>query len=931
MANTLLTVPALDGGVSRQTDARRYPNQVSEAENVMFSIRNGMENRPGSTKEFPVQTLAGGTTPVLSASDMAINLVAGTDYREHRINRDSDEQYVVVYGDSTLRVWDTATGTEGTITFSADAQAYFDSGDAGPDDLKLVTIADYTIILNKKVVPTTSNKAQFSVTRTVKNYDTLLSHTLADGQYAKTEEDDEYYPIGYYQYVVSDGLTYPHAEFLIFAGSYDTVTKQTDGTTNDGGMRCQFHKTFMNDTDLAWDASEKTVTKAGAFADYFWESGDYFIKSGGGEGGGTDGPKEIASKVDDDTITLVVEIEAGDAANWETTGIHTGVHDVMWDFQTDGLTTFEEVARGIQEAFATAGFTNALVAYVSEGFNHYQITAPRRGAGLDSNGRMLSLNTSAATYDWFAHLWPFWETGITETAATGTPSSVADYHNSPSDRWRRVAAPGDLNAVIDNDTMPIKMVRTSTSPLEFEVDVIDWKDRLDGNDATNPVPAVFQTGSPLRDVTFLRNRLMIASDEEVKMTQADDFFNFWIEDADNVADADPIGSQLSSNQVTIADYLVPFRKGLTIFTLAGRQFELNAPETLTQSSAAITPSTAYKSLAGVRPVVMANQLYFVSEELNGTQLREYFYSDTSTSNTAENVSKHVGDYLPVNIKTIDVSLNHNVVMLLEKDTPNLYVYRTDWNGNERVQSAWDTYSFHADERVVDFTIIDNEAWNLIEDTDAASARFFFTKLAVAEDAVESGYTTQIRLDNRIALTGGAYAGGVTTWTITGDLDDAYMDTVILEDGTELTATWVSDTSYTTPGDNSGLDGYLGRKYYMEAELSRPYLRREDGTAILDATLQLHSIRVNHTAGSEYTVRVVSDIDQIGSTDIGGGEFARDYAFPLPSNNLIDDAESHQAPVMGLSDNTIVRIRSNSPKPCMISSCEYVVTSTMKSG
>ena len=49
---------------------------------------------------------------------------------------------------------------------------------------------------------------------------------------------------------------------------------------------------------------------------------------------------------------------------------------------------------------------------------------------------------------------------------------------------------------------------------------------------------------------------------------------------------------LSSEEVTLVDYVIPFRGTLVIFTKAGRQFELSAPDALTPTTASITPSTA---------------------------------------------------------------------------------------------------------------------------------------------------------------------------------------------------------------------------------------------------------------------------------------------------------------------------------------------------
>jgi len=108
--------------------------------------------------------------------------------------------------------------------------------------------------------------------------------------------------------------------------------------------------------------------------------------------------------------------------------------------------------------------------------------------------------------------------------------------------------------------------------------------------------------------------------------------------------ADPIDIELSSDQVTLIDYLVPFRNSLVEFTKAGRQFELNAPDNLTPTSAAITPTTAYLSMADVRPQQMGSMLYFAATRKDAAILYEYFYDDTRISNFAAKVGPALKEF-----------------------------------------------------------------------------------------------------------------------------------------------------------------------------------------------------------------------------------------------------------------------------------------------
>lgn len=74
-------IGSLHNGISTQSASSRFPSQVEDAENAMFSVVSGVSTRAG-TRHFAA-TQAG----------------VGTQYyRAHRIVRDASERYMVIYG-----------------------------------------------------------------------------------------------------------------------------------------------------------------------------------------------------------------------------------------------------------------------------------------------------------------------------------------------------------------------------------------------------------------------------------------------------------------------------------------------------------------------------------------------------------------------------------------------------------------------------------------------------------------------------------------------------------------------------------------------------------------------------------------------------------------------------------------------------------------
>ena len=117
-------------GVSQQPPSIRLPSQAEEQENALSSVVYGVEKRP------PTQYVA------------KINSRTDTDSYIHTINRDVDNQFVVVVINGDLFVYD-IDGTAQTVSFP-DGKGYLTATNP-MDDFACVTVADYTFVVNKTI------------------------------------------------------------------------------------------------------------------------------------------------------------------------------------------------------------------------------------------------------------------------------------------------------------------------------------------------------------------------------------------------------------------------------------------------------------------------------------------------------------------------------------------------------------------------------------------------------------------------------------------------------------------------------------------------------------------------------------------------------------------------------------------------------------
>ena len=189
MSLVAVNVPNFISGVSQQADSLRFPSQAEESVNAYPSLVEGLTKRP------PTEHVAKLWDNLISdyswATDGVYSRIVRTDetgvdlISTHTINRDTAERYTVMYNPSKysssgvpipkLSVF-TMDGVEKTVHVRVQpggfadpernrsaALATFFSGYTKPSDLKFLSVADYTLILNKK--KTVALTADLSPTR----------------------------------------------------------------------------------------------------------------------------------------------------------------------------------------------------------------------------------------------------------------------------------------------------------------------------------------------------------------------------------------------------------------------------------------------------------------------------------------------------------------------------------------------------------------------------------------------------------------------------------------------------------------------------------------------------------------------------------------------------------------------------------------------
>lgn len=414
--------------------------------------------------------------------------------------------------------------------------------------------------------------------------------------------------------------------------------------------------------------------------------------------------------------------------------------------------------------------------------------------------------------------------------------------------WQETVTPGTKIA-FDASTMPRALVRNEDGT--FTLSEIDWAEKGCGGDDDVPPPEF--VGERIHDLVFIRNRLGIVAGETVYFSRAGDYFNFWPESTTQLLDTDPFGLSNTTNQVSRFFYAVPFRRS-TFIMGDNAQFEIGGT-LLTPTLASIDLATSYPASSRCRPVAVGDELYFPAEVGKVSAIMSYTFDDTTVSETALDVTKHIEGYIPSPVvELVGDPIRGFLGALSASERGSLFVHRFYYQQQDRVQSAWSKHTFGG-AVVRSVQIIDGVLVLLVEWKDAV----WLWELPNVED-IYGDFDWTPRLDANQLLTG-TYDEETnrTTWELGFEPTDPVAVTSNgFPEGKRMLSLplTISGTTVYASGDWSDADVMLGENFNASVELSRQFLRNENGTSIISGRLQLRYMSLRYTGTGFFTVTIL---------------------------------------------------------------------------
>ena len=529
---------------------------------------------------------------------------------------------------------------------------------------------------------------------------------------------------------------------------------------------------------------------------------------------------------------------------------------------------------------------------------------------------------------------------------------VADNGTSGKGYWEETIAP-NVSTGINEATMPIALIRTSTSPLAFTATFLDgsvtvnslpllWEPRLVGDNDSNSHPTFVD--NTIQDVFLFNNRLGFLTEDNVSMSQAGDYYNFYHKSATTLTAADPIDLSCASVKPAIIRSVVPITQGLLLFS-ESQQFLMEAENgAWTPANCSIRTLANYECDRYLKPVDLGSTVLYVSRNQSWSRAFEIFTRGQRESPTVTETTKIVPEWMPQGITDTVGSAQNGLWVASSRTTKYLYLHRYYEQGEERALASWVRWLLPSN--VIHTAIQSDVLYILTSGTEGYTVTQHKLVLAPSTGGLINslGNTVDPHLDSWCEVTDVTMVSPTPPTApsysnVTG-VTKVYLPTYfnttktirfvvgLLKTGSPGTASGYTNvavletdgggTYFTIPGDVSGNYIYVGYEYNMELTLPRYYYSMgQQGVDFTAVTMTSRMAFYTGLGGEIYFS--IRDRSRPEWFSIGGARVADFY---ISDTSPFRDSYVYKVPIYQRPDNYTMKVTSNTPFPVSLVSMQW---------
>ena len=911
MASITQTIPNYVGGISEQPDQLKFPGQVKDVVNAIPDVTRGLYKRPGSKRI--------GSSPLSSVQS------GGSWFHYHR---DEDEGSYIgqVAADGQVRVWRCSDGTLMTTAYGTGGQTAIQNYLATnePENLQFLTINDTTFISSRD---STNSNTLVGTTGSAQAYPD--AH-FAFVELTRTENGRQYALNAYDNSTTSTINRATRVEIIS-----DTLDEST-GTGQCRGIGVQvFSVNSGSKTNLTFKLNtlgqQGQIQSGNDVEDFACSYSRQITLLHGGEGWVT-GDQVTVTMTQAKGRTITGSIANNASTKGESSATYTiqvtdheaiavkanikAIRPAPTPFDSDTAVTVDTILGSLQAEFSGTGITATVI-----GNGLYLTKSSAFNIEIVEDDLMRNMGTSVNDVTLLPKQCKH---GFIVKVSNARMSDEDDYYLrfegennlDGTGSWTECAKPGIVTSFTN---MPIVIQRTATTT--FTVKQFTYADRAVGDNETNPIPSF--VGKRINKVLFFRNRLAFLSGENVVLCKPGTVGipNFWSETALVVSANDPIDIACSSTFPSELFDGIDINTGLVVFS-TNQQFLLSSDDTvLNPDTAKLRSIATFNYNKTVPPISLGVTIAYLDNSGKFSRFNEMANIAREGEPNVVDQSKVIPTTISKDVDLLTNSRENQLVAIGKTGSDTVIGFRYLNVGDKRQQSAWFKWKFN--NPLTYHFIVNDEYFFLDSDYFLQSMRLVQqdSDPSITQDNVEF----LLHVDNHTTISGGSFSAATNLTTFSSvswlpSVTSPNYDLVVVDTNTASTRvgryakpTTTSTTSFTLPGDWSGVTLTIGYIYEYSVKFPRVYYTRTEGQRFLsdvNSSLVVHRVKFHFGKVGLYE----TTLERVGKTD-----YTEVYESTILDEYDVSDAPYldeyiKTIPVYEQNTNVDITLKSSHPAP-----------------
>lgn len=481
--------------------------------------------------------------------------------------------------------------------------------------------------------------------------------------------------------------------------------------------------------------------------------------------------------------------------------------------------------------------------------------------------------------------------------------------------WEETVAPG-IAIGLDPATMPWQLKNTAYRTFVFGK--APWGARVAGDSESAKTPSF--VGRAIQDLFSDHSRLGLVVEPGAVWSKSRNPYVFFPDTVQTILGTAPIDyTVMGGKRIALFRRLVQADESTFLWAQKAQFRVTSGSDPFKQDTIEAKVSASYEFAEACAPEAVGSSLYFVTEPGEYAAVRDLLLSDGKIRGES-NVTRHVPKYIPSGVTRISGSDTLEMLLAFSEATPSrLYAYNWVIDGQNRVQSAWNTLRLPSGCSILWFGIFSSKALMLAQRGDGVA----ILSMDLASNATDPGESWHTRADLRItadALVGSSYDASTNRSTLVAPFawSEALPEDLIVAVRTTNSGGYargyvfrvisISGPTVVVSGDVRDHELYIGLRISSEREESEFFVRTDkgitpsDGTTVYDYTYShaktgYYKAIVTESKGRvwthEFTGRVIGSVEnQLDAISLDTGQFQVPIRLPSGGFKLRLVNDSH---------------------------------------